>query len=1272
MNHISFGDSSSGSQIAINNGTVNNQFISDFAEKLPLVHEATFDSFDNQHEPECYTGTRIDLLSRIDDWVQSRDSSDSKCIFWLNGMAGTGKSTISRTVARRASDTKTLGATFFFKRGEGDRGTAKSLFTTIAHQLAGSLPELLPSIKQVIRDNPEIASKTMKEQFEKLIMCPLLNWKPNTFSSPQPIRIIIIIIDALDECEGANNIRLILQLLPQLQKSTRLRLRVFLTSRPELDIRMGFSGISDYKDFILHQIPKELIDYDLSLFLRHKISEITNERSLPADWVDDSTIQDLVSLSSPLFIFAATICRMLEDHYFDPVESLTQILRFPHDISQLDKTYYSVLNRIFHDSYADGKQQIEKLATGFRQVVGVIVMLENPLSIVSLSKFMNLPESTIRTRLDPLHSVLNVPAHDRNLPVRLFHLSFRDFLLDHGSRDTMPFSIDIPQTHLNIAVNCVRLNQQHLRKNICQLSDEGTPRVKIGSSAINRHIPPEAQYACRYWTHHLAHFMEMTSSNCRTGGAELMSDVSSFLQSHSLHWVEAMSILGVISEVVGMIDILLNLIPNQDSITLEYLRYTKRLVLNSAHIIDAAPLQIYCAALVFAPQNRIHERLAGDLPSWISKLPQIEPSWGPELQSFENGSNEVRKIVFSPDGRFLASLSRSIYVRSFPTGTLQCILDIDTDTELGYVGFRKLEFSPDSKLLAFMSRFAIRVWDPATGALRFWRFQDSKSELRCFAFIDIAPPTCKDAEVSHKGQLLVSLATDGRLILHDLDGDQPGRILKSNPGAVCSFAISCDRRFLACGIQNGTVHLFELLTGRLTATLTGHLTEIIEVRFSPDSRLLASVSIGTVRLWDPVKAVLRSELMVHGIHQTIFSPDSRTMATMAIRMNDPSPSYLWDIKRDESYEITDAEAGLKEIVFSPNASLLLAVGYFKISIWSHEKRAWKRNRDIASRSIKVYSAAFVPDPTCLILAFGSRDGLVRQWDLSDRALLENRVETNQMFLSPNGQILASNNGYVFSVWDFMTGTRKVRYELDISREHIWVDRVEFPVAFSDDNKWVAAIISPNQGILVWSMRTGALKQTITSLLFSLRWRDLPWLGSSLMLKFSNNGLLACHWDSTVIMWDVTTGAELRYWDDVGEITKLEFIDGGPYLGTDKGVLGPGEDIRQHNPFHVRFLSRRKARIHERELSITEPNREVGQGGGNPNLELYEALGLFLPQPQREERIYLKFDGWIVLNGRLVLWLPPEFRHGNPIIIAHGDRVALAHASRGILFLQFCV
>src|SRR2546421_5660832 len=65
-----------------------------------------------------------------------------KYIFWLNGMAGTGKSTIARTVASTFADDKRLGASFFFSRGAGDRGRATRFFTTLAVQLTRVLPDL--------------------------------------------------------------------------------------------------------------------------------------------------------------------------------------------------------------------------------------------------------------------------------------------------------------------------------------------------------------------------------------------------------------------------------------------------------------------------------------------------------------------------------------------------------------------------------------------------------------------------------------------------------------------------------------------------------------------------------------------------------------------------------------------------------------------------------------------------------------------------------------------------------------------------------------------------------------------------------------------------------------------------------------------------------------------------------------------------------------------------------------------------------------------------
>ena len=99
---------------------------------LPSVEAAAFDSHVDELDARCHPGTREDLLRQIREWAQD---PQGKCIFWLNGMAGTGKSTISRTVAQSFAEDSQLGASFFFKRGEGERGNASRFFTTITLHL---------------------------------------------------------------------------------------------------------------------------------------------------------------------------------------------------------------------------------------------------------------------------------------------------------------------------------------------------------------------------------------------------------------------------------------------------------------------------------------------------------------------------------------------------------------------------------------------------------------------------------------------------------------------------------------------------------------------------------------------------------------------------------------------------------------------------------------------------------------------------------------------------------------------------------------------------------------------------------------------------------------------------------------------------------------------------------------------------------------------------------------------------------------------------------
>lgn len=90
-----------------------------------------------EYEGACLPGTRIELIEEVIEWATS---PDSECVFWLNGMAGTGKSTVSRTLAASFKDEGILGVSFFFKRGASDRGKVKRLFPTIAKQLAVRVP----------------------------------------------------------------------------------------------------------------------------------------------------------------------------------------------------------------------------------------------------------------------------------------------------------------------------------------------------------------------------------------------------------------------------------------------------------------------------------------------------------------------------------------------------------------------------------------------------------------------------------------------------------------------------------------------------------------------------------------------------------------------------------------------------------------------------------------------------------------------------------------------------------------------------------------------------------------------------------------------------------------------------------------------------------------------------------------------------------------------------------------------------------------------------
>ncbi|KAF4500489.1 Vegetative incompatibility HET-E-1 [Fusarium agapanthi] len=474
-------------------------YLTSTLDQLPFVAEALFNSYAEEHSPMCPRETRAQLLTEIDEWVTR---AESKTIFWLNGMAGTGKSTISRTVAQRQLERDCLGANFFFKRGEASRGNMSKLIPTLARQLAMHIPGMVSLVKKAIDGDPSLPKKTVSEQFEKLLKEPL---EKLAASSSDPTSLVFV-IDALDECEGKFHIKRLLSLFAELECLDPLKLRVFLTSRPELPIQLGFLDVNGmYQSLELHSISQDIMEHDISIFLHHEIGIIRknfnfvvrNEQRLSEQWPPGTVkIEHLVSKTQPLFIAAATVCRFLNDATLgSPDELLVRILDSSSrtHMSRLDDIYSSILaSQVVNRP----RRELEEIVKSFQSIVGAIVTLATPQTINSLSLLLSIPAMTIDMRIKVLQSVLDV-LKAPEVAIRILHLSFRDYLVDPDLRGATDFWVDEKATHRRLASRCLYVMDSILRENICRLPFPGT-----SPSFLDPHkfVPAELHYACHYWS----------------------------------------------------------------------------------------------------------------------------------------------------------------------------------------------------------------------------------------------------------------------------------------------------------------------------------------------------------------------------------------------------------------------------------------------------------------------------------------------------------------------------------------------------------------------------------------------------------------------------------------------------------------------------------------------------------------------------------------------------------------------------------------------------
>ncbi|KAJ5164331.1 uncharacterized protein N7500_006161 [Penicillium coprophilum] len=1063
--------------------------------KLPIVKTAVFDSYDPSPHEECLPGTRVEILQSIMDWV---DGSSGDPFFWLNGMAGTGKSTISRSLARSMEERGILGASFFFKRGESDRANLSKFISTIARQLA----DVLPGLRQSFIDAASFASSDIPAQFQEILVNPLSRFTTDTGQR----LLLVIVIDALDECDDGNVKRLI-QLLPKIQgPQFSIDLRIFLTSRPEDPVARPLARlVTGEQTALLHKIDESTVKRDILSFFEKRLVEIRDERKddgLEVDWPGQENINALVKMSVPLFISAATICRELGDTRFGAKATLSEILASRLESANMAAIYLPVLNKLTRGL---DKQRTNR---GFTR------------------ELLNKRLEDVIIRIKSVSSVLQV-SEKQDEPVRVFHKSFRDFMLDPETKKN-GFGVDEVAMHEKMTLSCIRVMKRDkggLKKNICHLDGYGALREDIKDDRIADHLSRELQYACRHWVDHLQKARLPISDN---------DAIHSFLQSSLLPWFEAMCILGYLDEVLQSLDKLQSFVS----------------------MAEEAPLQLYASGLVFSPSEcTVRNAFQVLKPQCITQMPLLpETNWGPLLQTIEQGSNHTFNglVEFSPDGLSIAAASQSAVVLwNTATGSLQQILEPNGDL---YV--TSFTFSSKGKMMAIAqvdrSRTSLReeisLWDLTTGiGLRQHTFlQDHVRDIYKLAFSpngemlasssgetttlwNLNPPILLQTLEEDREAVLTAAFSPDRDTLSSASGDgtvymwntlsRPVTrkdVFKAPEGFGELIAISHNTCFLLTkSTERRVLKLWDLHLGKLKHTLTGINGSVESIAFSPDGRLcLAGCRNGEINMWDTFSGMKKFTLKQADSADFIsLSPDSRLLASI----NRQQSMRLWEMSQCGSQQDhQEGHSDLNYMLFSPDQTLLASEAGSTITLWDsltgkrlysllggrdqghpvfstdsqtitawhmEEVRTWSTSTGELIRAIDFdfdlegCSLALSADGTQM--ASGFADGTIIVSDIASGKSLETiqmNHEAKILAFSRDKKQLAAGNGKTISIWDNIS--RKLLFTLQFGSDDNNSQHV-VSIAFSPDSRLIAACSSNYRFSFIYYEEVGIMEPQLS-------------------------------------------------------------------------------------------------------------------------------------------------------------------------------------------------
>ncbi|KAK4139671.1 uncharacterized protein C8A04DRAFT_40548 [Dichotomopilus funicola] len=745
------------------------------------------------------------------DYLKWRDG-ESK-LLWVKGGAGKGKTMLLVTITGKLRSQTRLDPTrldhptgnsvlsFFFCQNTDNRlNNAVAVLKGLIYLLLSQDVNLVPYLKSEcdrmgtgifdVTNNNVNAFDALSNVFRQMIQHPR--------SEP-----MYLVVDALDECEDGLPDLLGLVRETALQEN---RLKWILTSRNRVDIEENLALESSEAKLSL-ELNSEAVSQAIENYIDYKVARVSSLRSSPAQQAEIR--QKLLEKAEGTFLWVDLALRSLQTVLAD--DAVRRLDEMPPGLPVL-------YDRMMGD--------IAKSTSDYRDsclgVLSVATLAYRPLHILELRTLAGLRYGTadLERIVDMCGSFLTL-VDNYVYPI---HQSAKDYLVDDAAIEKI-FPSGKHAVQRSIVDRSVAAMQRALHQDVYQLEHPGTLIRDVETRPPTSDPLLGVGYSCTYWIDHVC---ETDMADSQGSQHSLLSNASGqdiarsensvqignlitpFFQDHFLHWLEALSLLGAVSNVI-----------------LSLLRL--RTIVANWWIIEQTPLQTYVSALLFTPLDSIIRRMfAKEEPGWVLTKPRVDKFWSPCLQTFEGHSDWVMSVALSSDGSRIVSGSCDETVRIWDTKSGKEIQKFEGHSESVY----SVAFSLDgNRIISGSADKTIRIWDIKLGK-EILRLEGHNDNVLSVAF-------------SSDNSRIVSGSRDETVRIWDIKSGKEIRKLEGHNGFL-------DNSQIVSGSGDRTIRIWDIKSGKTIQRLEDYSGLVLSIVSSRDGSQIASGGDydETIYIWD--------------------------------------------------------------------------------------------------------------------------------------------------------------------------------------------------------------------------------------------------------------------------------------------------------------------------------------------------------------------------------------------------------------------------------------